>query len=369
MKIQADVYRIDEATERIQKLSDNLNGGGATNEATSYIAFTKCDDMIWKAKVLLQDINNKGNYKMSFKPHKAITKYLSSLEMLGDVLFEGGEKPLPAPTHVFEVEKHVLHNVKMAADKRICNISGICKLATGEFLLVDNYNLKIKLLENNYEVISTCNVAEHPQDVCLIGEREVAVTVNKNSEDRHEIHFYHVRSGTLLKSRSIKLQHECVGLAHNSGTLYITTDTSLHVYNISRGQGRLLYSDQIGEYTVHRCAVSPDGSRIFITDCTNHQLITPNKDGTKLSTFTHPEMLYPRCVSVTLLGHVFVSCQESNTVIQVVVMNDGTQTVTPLAGKEKGITEPTVLYFNGSTNTLVVSMFENDNIVELRLKH
>ena len=68
MEIQTDLDRIDDITERLQKFSDDLNDVGKNNEATSYIGFAKCDDVIWKAMVLLQDISNKVDYKMSFQP-------------------------------------------------------------------------------------------------------------------------------------------------------------------------------------------------------------------------------------------------------------------------------------------------------------
>jgi len=185
-KIQTDIDRIDDVTERLRKLSDDLNDGGENNEATSYIGVAKCDDVLWKAKVLLQDINNKNEYRLSLRPYNDIAEYMSSLQMLGEVICEGGVKPHAGPDCVFEVEKHSLHNVKVASDKRTCYISGICKLETGVFLLADNKNLKIKLIDSSYKVISTCDVLEYPQDVCLTREREAVVTVNKQSED-HEI--------------------------------------------------------------------------------------------------------------------------------------------------------------------------------------
>ena len=325
-KMQTDIDRIDDVIERLQKLVKDLNDGGENNEAKSYIGLAKCDDVIWNAKVLLPDINKKKKYKLSFQPNKSITECMSSLEMLGKVIFERKVKPLPGRDCVFEVKTHALRNVTVADDKRDCIITGICKLATGEFLLADFGNSKLKLLNSSYEVISTCDVLEYPKDLCLIGEPETAVTVNKGSEDRHEIHLFRVRSGTLLKMKIIKLQHLCIGLAHSSGDLYITTNNDLHVYNISSGQNKKLYSDKTGPNTVYRCAVSPDGSRIYITNFSNHQMIILNKDGTKLLTITHPELKYPFDVHVTSLNHVFVSCREFDSVVQVMVMNDGKQT-------------------------------------------
>ena len=363
-KIQTDVERIDAVTQRLQKLSDDLNDGSENNEAKSYIGFAKCDDLIWNAKVLLQDIIENDKYKLSFQPNRSITEFLSSLEMLGEVICNGGVKLLPGPDCVFEAKQHALHNVKVAKDKDICTIVGICKVATGECLLADNHNSKLKLLNSNYKVISTCDVPEYPQDVCLTGEREAAVTVN--DKNQHEIYFFRVRSGTLLKTRTIKLQHPCFGLAHSHGDLYITTNTDLYLYNTARGRSKKLYSDKTGPYSVYRCAVSSDGSRIFITNTDHSRLVITNKDGTKLSTLTHPDLMYPRYVHVTSQNHVFVSCH--HTVVQV-GMNDGKQTVTPLAGEEEGLTSPRSLCFNGSTDTLVVGLLDDDNVVELQMKH
>jgi len=363
-KIQADVDQIDGVTEKLEMFTDALKDGSDTNEALSYIGFSKCDEVIFNAQLLLQTIANKDDFKITFQSSKGTTEYLSSLEMLGEVICEGGEKPLPGPEHVFEVEKHILHNVKVADDKNCCGITGICRLANGEFLLSDNANSKLKLLNSSYQVMSTSNVPDRPQDVCSTGQREAAVAVN-DGEDRHEILLVRVKAGKIEQMRTIKCQHWCVGLAHHGGHLYVTTCTSLHVYNIAGGQGRQLYSDETGKYTVNRCAVSPDGSRIYITNVTNHQLIILNKDGTKLSTLTHPDLHNPATPRVTSQGHVFVRCCELNTVVQVTEKNNQ-QTVTTLAGKNNGLTEPWSLCFNSNYSLVVGEM--NDNIVELKLK-
>jgi len=364
-KIQADVDRIDDVTEKLQMFTDVLNDGSDTNEALSYIGFTKCDELIFNAQLLLQTIANKDDLKMTFQPFKGITEYLSSLEMLGEVICEGGEKPLPRPDHVFEVEKHVLHNVKVADDKHTCGISGICRLASGEFLLSDGENSKLKLLNSSYQVMSTSDVPDRPQDVCSTGQREAAVAVD-HKKDRHEILLVRVQAGKIEQMKTIKLQHICGALAHHAGHLYVTTNTALHVYDMAGGQGRQLYSDTTRASTVFRCSVTPDGSQIYITNYTHHQLITLNKDGTTLSTLTHPELRHPITPHLTAQGHVFVTCDRRNTVVQVTEKNNQ-QTVTTLAGENNGLTRPCSLCFN-SNDSLLVGQLNDDNIVELKLK-
>jgi len=362
--IQADVDQIDDVTEKLKMLTDALKDGSDTNEALSYIGFSKCDEMVFNVQLLLQTIANKDNFKMTFQPFKGITEYLSSLEMLGEVICEGGEKPLPGPDHVFEVETQVQHNVKVADDKLTCKISGICRLTNGEFLLSDNGNSKLKLLNSSYQVMSTSDVPGCPRDVCSTGQREAAVTVDNDYQDRHEILLVRVKAGRIEQMRTIELQHPCGGLVHHDGQLYVTTGTALHVYDMAGGQGRQLYSDETGQYTVYRCAVSSDGSRIYITNYTHHQLVTLNKDGTTLSTLTHPKLRHQVTPHVTAQGHVFVTCWGRDAVVQVTEKNNQ-QTVTTLAGENNGLT-PFSLCFN-SNGSLVIGQVDDD-IVELKLK-
>jgi len=213
--------------------------------------------------------------------------------------------------------------------------------------------------------MSTSNVPDWPRDVCSTGQREAAVSVD--GKDRREIMLVRVKVEKIEHIKTIKLQHFCAGLAHHGGQLYITTNTALHVYDMADGKGMKMYSDgrKVG-INVNKCAVSPDGCRIYITSTTHNQLITLNKDGTMLSTLTHPELQCPITPHVTAQGHVFVTCYDRGTVVQV-TENNNHQTVTTLAGENNGLTKPVSLCFN-SNYSLVVGLLNNNNIVELKLK-
>jgi len=357
-KINADVDKMADVTDNLQKLLDEIMDEGKS-DAESYIGFNKCDAMISTAQELVDKVTSKDDYAITFQPYKGITDYLSSLKTLGDVTVVGDENPLPGSEHVFRVDSSQQYSVRVAGDAGVCDISGACALPSGEYLFADFTNSKLKLFTPDFRFIKSLDVPKYPRDMCCTGEHEAAVTVY--SSDRHEILLVRVQAGKMVKTRTITLQHNCFGLAHHGGQLYVTTLTALHVYNLKSGKDRQLYSHQTGEYTVARCAVTPDGSRIYITNHTHHQLITLNKDGTKLSTLTHPELQGPGRVHVSSLGHVFISCL--GTVVQVVG-----QDVSTLAGKLDGVTIPRALYFNSSSNTLVVGQEDDDNILELRLK-
>ena len=104
-EIQADVDRIDDVTDKLQKSLDAFKDGGDTNKVLSYIGFTKCEKMVSNAQLVLQNIADKEDFKLSFEPFKEITEITEnlSLERLGDVICIGVEKPLPGLDHVFEV--------------------------------------------------------------------------------------------------------------------------------------------------------------------------------------------------------------------------------------------------------------------------
>ena len=190
--------------------------------------------MISNAQLVLQNIADKDDFKLSFEAYKEIIENLSSLERLGEIICVGVEKPLPGLDHVFEVKKHVLHNVGMADDNdnaasdttasvdddddddddheekeekgddgNACDITGICRLATGEFLLSDQKHSKIKLLNSSYDIISTSDVPDKPWSVCCIGQREAAVSVD-DEKDRHEILLVRVNARKIEHKRTIK---------------------------------------------------------------------------------------------------------------------------------------------------------------------
>ncbi|KAH3799555.1 hypothetical protein DPMN_153166 [Dreissena polymorpha] len=78
-----------------------------------------------------------------------------------------------------------------------------------------------------------------------------------------------------------------------------------------------IYEDGSSSMAVERCAVSPSGDKIYVTNYDNHKLLTLARDGTVISTFNDPELQHPQGVNVTPAGQVLVWCQSSHTVIQV----------------------------------------------------
>ena len=361
-KIQTDFDTLDDVMKKLGTLHNELKECDKNNEATTFIIATKCEDMIWKSKAMLQAFAYNDDFKMVFKQTDEMKEFLSTQKILGKVICTGGKRPQPRPDHLFKVEKRNHFHVRETADSRKCNISGMCALPSGELVLADNYNSKLKLMDYNYKIIATCEVPNFPQDVCCTDHREVVVAVN-NYSARHEIIFVRIRPGRLERTRSINVQHNCYGVTHHSEVLYVATYTAVHAYDMKTSKGRELYSDETEDHTACKCAVSSCGGQIFVTDNSNSKLIALNTNGTTLYSISHTELTGPSDVHTTPSGHVFVSCFSAGTVWQI----SNTHKMSTLVNGTNSLTRPTALCLN-SNNALIVAQHENDDIVVFELQ-
>ncbi|KAH3733230.1 hypothetical protein DPMN_039655 [Dreissena polymorpha] len=157
---------------------------------------------------------------------------------------------------VFTVNGKSVHNVKMPSDSDTCWITAVCALPTGQVLVVDRGNNNVKLLNQQYQVVSHCDVRAELQDMCLnmclITPTEVAVAVSNTASNIHGVQFITVSQSHLAKGRKIKLQHEgrklklqheFDGIAHHQGDLYISSGTALYKYKLNGKQVCRLFED------------------------------------------------------------------------------------------------------------------------------
>ncbi|XP_052225159.1 uncharacterized protein LOC127840789 [Dreissena polymorpha] len=164
----------------------------------------------------------------------------------------------------FDVQSNTKHNVRIPSDSGECFITGICVLPDGQVLIVDSKNQKVKLLNQQYQVVSHWDVNARPVDICLITPSEVAVAVNTSKI--HEVQFITVNQGKLVPGRKFQLQHECTGIAHHYEDLFVTSGEELYKYTLNGKLICRLYQD--------RLAYMP-GDRLYITSYgPQHKLLT-----------------------------------------------------------------------------------------------
>ncbi|XP_052779410.1 uncharacterized protein LOC128216785 isoform X2 [Mya arenaria] len=349
--IKKDIETCDKMTIELQNMIAAFQTKSKSSESKSYIAYRKSQDMISQANDHLHGISTIECYNVTFQANNLIEELLSSIKTFGaieeqTVTIKQRKDPLSDPNHVFSVEEYKEYNVKMS------DIRGVCELSSGEFVIADWGNCKVKLLDKEYRVIDHCDVPWDPYDVCHIDGNEVAVCVNSGHADRRGLYLINATKGKLVTTRKLSFTHGCNAAAHYGGQLYISSSDALYIYTMSGKKVKTLYEDFGVIITVMKCAISNDGKTIYITNSSKHQLITLDNKGNKLALLTDPDMKHPTGVHVTPAGHVFVCCEGSNTVLQ--VDNDGKKKLTTLASKRDGLNKPRDLFFSSRTFSLIV---------------
>ncbi|KAH3879408.1 hypothetical protein DPMN_003310 [Dreissena polymorpha] len=140
------------------------------------------------------------------------------------------------------------HNVRITSDSNTCWFQAICALPDGQVLVADYINNRVKLLSQQYQVVSHWDVRDEPRDMCQITPSEVAVAVN-TSTTIGEVQFITVNQGKLVSGRKFQLQHKCIGIGHHQGDLFVTSGQELYKYSLNGKLICRLYEDRSADYT------------------------------------------------------------------------------------------------------------------------
>ncbi|XP_052271380.1 uncharacterized protein LOC127872090 [Dreissena polymorpha] len=185
--------------------------------------------------------------------------------------------------------------------------------------------------------------------------------------------YYSARTGRLIvglfdnilviHTRKLQFKHDCYGIALCKGSLYVTSGTALHQYTLDGRTLKKIYEDTSDSLTVYKCAVSTDGSRLYVTNRSNHKLLTLSVDGTVLSSLEDPALLNPIGVHVSEAGQLLVCGEGSNNLVQV----DGERGMVTLASEENGLHYPYSVYYSERTSRLIVAQ-NSKNILVIKTK-
>ncbi|XP_052778622.1 uncharacterized protein LOC128216071 [Mya arenaria] len=358
--VRDDVKKCVNMNDQLKRLMENFNQMiGKCKETKSYIVYRKCTAKLNQTDYLISEIQRKPKEEIHFEFDKTIVSSLKSLKTFG---FTGMNYSKQDKYCTYQVLSSKQYNVKMNKDEETCTITGICGLPSGHIVISDGrWNGSIKLLNSQFEVIDHCDLSA-PNDVCSIAANEVAVAVC-NSTKKDEVQIIKVAQGRFQKKRKFTTAYSCFSIAHHQDKLYVSSKTALYQYTMDGEIVKKIHEDNSGKLTVLRCAVSPDGEIIYVSNFDENKLISLDRCGRVLSSFTDPELRKVFGLCVSPCGLVFVS--GCGSVIQ--VDSEGTKKLATLARKVDGMNTPISLCLVENTSTLVVGGKKEDDIVVLQL--
>ena len=202
-------------------------------------------------------------------------------------------------------------NVKIDEDDTVCCITGITITPSGQRLVVDNKNRKVKLFSPDMRFLSSVSVPERPWDITIVNDREAVVTVGQS------LVFLKVTDTQLRIKHTIKLSFYCYGTTHSNGKLFVTDSEKLHALDLRGNElwsvGRSLFKSlfQYARYV----SSNSDGRWIAVTDYDKRKItILDTNNGAVITSRQLNHCGWLKGVSVDMSDNIFV-CTGPNIVV------------------------------------------------------
>ncbi|XP_060604262.1 uncharacterized protein LOC132757095 [Ruditapes philippinarum] len=143
--------------------------------------------------------------------------------------------------------------------RKVCSTIKLCTLPSGEILLIDNVNKKLKKLDLTYRVVGqyTFNESETPFDICAIHASKAFVTFG------HHVCVVNVGDIHIQVDKVFKTKAPCLRLYSKDSAIYYTDNLSIYTCDENGENHKKLH--QFGKETFcHSLVVSDDRSKIVV---------------------------------------------------------------------------------------------------------
>ena len=259
-------------------------------------------------------------------------------------------------------------NVKVQSDTYDACITGSAFLPSGQLILCDWLNNKLKLLDENLQMKENIDVPGHPWNVAPVNQHQVIVTFPLENY----LQFIQV-TPSLALGHTVDLGMECWGVTVSRESIYISFSESgggkIGIYDLTGKKKRIIdpYNGKDGKVLIkwpYYIAVSND-EKIFVSgESSTATVYCLESSGNVLYTVSNPLFKVCRGISVDDSENLLVCDAYSNKVF--LITKDGKEVREFLTEKD-GLSFPWTISFRRSDGTLVVGGYHN-NILVFTLK-
>ena len=263
-------------------------------------------------------------------------------------------------------------NIKVQSDAKDAWITGSAFLPSGELVLCDPNNKKLKLLDKSLQMKESIDVPAQPWDVAPVNQQQVIVTFPLEKC----LQFIQV-TPSLALGRTVELGMQCRGVAVSRESIYISSADSgqckIGIYDLT-GKQKLM----VGPYSFNDGTLlfkQPyyidvlNDEKIFVSDVDDKSSTSTvyclESNGNVLYSLSNPS--YKRClgISVDENENLLVCDWGSHKVF--LITKDGKEVREFLTEKD-GLYHPYTTSFCRSDGTLVVGCRDHNNILVFTLK-
>ena len=261
-------------------------------------------------------------------------------------------------------------NVKVPSDDaEYASITGSAFLPSGQLILCDGSNKRLKLLDENLQMTESIDVPGGLWNVAPVNQHQVIVTFPA----RQYLQFIQVTSSLAL-GHTVDLGMECWGVTVSRESIYISflepEGGKIGIYDLTGKKKRILdpYSGKDGKVLIEwpwYIAVSNDEKIVVSDKSSTPTVYCLESSGNVLYTVSNPSFTDCRGISVDENENLLVCDWRGLKVL--LITKDGKEVREFLTEKD-GLYRPRTVSFSRSAGTLVVGGWHN-NILVFTLKY
>ena len=261
-------------------------------------------------------------------------------------------------------------DVMLEDDKACPWVSGCVFLPDGNLVLCDFRNNKIKMLNHDFNNLTSLPLHAQPWDISVANRNEVVVTL-LNSQ---QLQFVQVLP-QLEKTRSIKIPMMCWGVEVVKDDIFITCldnngEGSVRVYDFDGiPKRKVLMHNGIEEFMLfegpYNLTVSPASGNIFVSDYRRNVVTRMNSEGKVFYQYCDQLLNGPKGIVVDSKENILI-CSARAYNLQIIDA-DGEKHRTLSSSKEK-LMKPWSVSYRHEDNTLVIGC-QGNHLLVIELEH
>ncbi|XP_071123372.1 uncharacterized protein [Mytilus edulis] len=325
-----------------------------------FLSLKKLEEDVYSKDQLLTSIA-KGSEKniLSYKMDSFIQKIMSEIKSFGEVHVETKpmdiiltkKKAKQAQIIVQTIKSRSIENIKLKINKTInsldTKITGCCILPDGRlaYTCFDNCTINVCNVEGVEDF--TVKMPHQAFDIALIGD-DNTLAVTSGSSRKQSINFIDLGKGKIKKTILLGSNNYGLALAEKK-MIYSAENKGIRIFNPFDES----IVDIVREQMPDACYIATLKDKVFHTNWKTDTVTCYNLQGKTQWTFWNRNVLKnPVGIDVDSDGNVFVVGFNSNNIV--VIAPDGQRHREVLTASD-GLTMPTSLYYNRSTNQMLVA--------------
>ena len=264
LSLQESISNTRESAAAIESLKDSLTLTSLSFEPSKDI------QKLLSGQVDFGSLNKPAinvDINVSVPDIKFPTSWKTSTGAIGTTAQQGIPRSATQQTSLGQIKATQIGtcNIRTKEDKTLCWITGIAITPSGQRLLVDYNNQKVKVFSQDMRFLSLVSVPGKPWDITMVNDREAVVTVEWS------LVFLEVADRQLRIKHTINLFFNAWGITYSKDKLIVTDRTTIHALDL-RGKKLWSVGQSLFQDAWYVCSNS-DGRWVAITEFNKKTLI------------------------------------------------------------------------------------------------